>query len=88
MSVYCVYYILWLFLTLTLLSFILFVVFLNVLFIRKKHQKLPAQSKNSRNVLLLVPHCEHSAEHSLSLKPFRFCSGAPGLVRFSVIEKI
>ena len=22
-----------------------------------------------------VPHCEHSAEHCLSFKPFRFCSG-------------
>ena len=76
------------FLTLMLLSFILFVVFLSCTFWRvKKYQKRPAQSKNSRNVLLFVPRCKHSAEHCLSLNPIRFCSGAPGLVRFSVVEK-
>ena len=75
------------FLTLMLLSFILFVVFLSCTLVAPKYTKRPAQSKNSRNVLLFVPRCEHSAEHCLSLKPIRFCSGAPGLVRFSVVEK-
>ena len=62
---------------LTTLSFILFVVFLNVLFNRKKHQKLPAQSKNSRNVLRNVDNTalSHPVRCKLRLHCARLYAG-------------
>ena len=56
------------FLTLLLLSYIYFVVFLYVLFNRKKHQKLPAHGfRKSLPFFARATSCEHSVERRLSL---------------------
>ena len=56
------------FLTLILLSYICFVVFLYVLFSRKKNQKLPAHGlSKSLPFFARATSCEHSVERRLSL---------------------
>ena len=70
------------------LSYILFAVLLYLLSVRQKVAKNSAQNKISHNCLLLTSLKRHpSVGRYLPLKTVRCHSGAPGLVRFSIINK-
>ena len=74
--------------TLNQLSYILFTVLLYLLSVRQKVAKNSAQNKISHNSLLLASRKRHpSVGCYLPLKAVRCHSGAPGLVRFSVMNK-
>ena len=77
-------------LLLPLISYLLFFLqlFYHVLFVTEKNQKVPAQDKISRNVLLLASRKRHpSVGRYLPFNAGRWNSCAPELVRFSVIIK-
>ena len=70
------------------LSYILFAILLYLLSVRQKVAKNSAQNKISHNSLLLASRKQHpSVGCYLPLKALRCHSGAPGLVRFSIINK-
>ena len=70
------------------LSYTLFAVFPYLLSVRQKVAKNSAQNKISHNSLLLASRKRHpSVGCYLPLKAVRCHSGAPGLVRFSIINK-
>ena len=70
------------------LSYILFAVLLYLLSVRQKVAKNSAQNKISHNSLLLASRKRHpSVGCYLPLKAVRCHSGAPGLVRSSIINK-